>query len=265
MANKLIVFCDENFSFWAGQEGRQATSYLKNLITSDTIDIEFKGKDSIVFQNYIHLFLATNDDWVAPVEKNDRRYIVLDVSDAHRNDHVYFSTIQDSLEEGGYSGLLYYLQNFDLSKIDFDRDAPISKGKLDNYFEQDGGIDEWIKDVILSNWDKVEIEINTDTFYQKFVDDTGLISIKKVKLGREMKARFPKGISRTRSRVKRSLNTCTFNTEMSNLEYVYVININTLKKELEEHIGFPIDWESALKEYEGTEEKVNGMKDVNCA
>lgn len=264
MANKLVVFCDENFSFWAGPEGHQITSYLKNIITGDTIDVEFKGKDSIIQKNYMRIFLATNDDWVAPVEKNDRRYIVLDVSDKHRNDHAYFAAIQDSLENGGYSGLLYCLLHFDLSKIDFDRDAPITRGKIDNYFEQDGGIDEWIKDVILSNWDRSEIKISTDAFFQKFIDDTGLIGMKKVKFGREMKARFPKSIRKTRSRVKRSTNTYTISNDMPNLEYEYVIDFNALKEELVEHIGFPIDWESELREYEGINEE-DGKNHIRCA
>ena len=86
----IVVFADE--AFWAGDKQGEGT--LKTLITGNAIRIERKGIDLKSSPNHIHLIMASNADWVVPASADERRYFVLDVSDAHRQDHAYFADVE---------------------------------------------------------------------------------------------------------------------------------------------------------------------------
>ena len=107
----VVLFGDE--AFYAGD--KKHASILKMLVTEESLMVEAKGVDAETSPNYVHLLLASNDEWVVPAEKGDRRYFVLDVSDARKEDHVYFRAIHDQMNNGGREALLYYLNTFDLT------------------------------------------------------------------------------------------------------------------------------------------------------
>ena len=65
--NKIVVFGDE--AMWGGD--KTSRDKVKGLITSDVIIIERKFKDTFSAKNYCRLFLATNADWSAPVERRE--------------------------------------------------------------------------------------------------------------------------------------------------------------------------------------------------
>jgi hypothetical protein len=126
--NKIIVFGDE--AVWGGEKRSRAV--LKSMITSPTIVIERKYAEPFEAPNYIRLFTATNDDWAAPKEFGDRRWLVLDVSDAHRRDESYFAAIRESMENGGYCDLMHRLLTADISGVNFQRDMPSTEAGLIN-------------------------------------------------------------------------------------------------------------------------------------
>lgn len=106
-----VLFADE--AFFAGD--KKHVSVLKTLITEETIPIEAKGVDVVESRNYLHLLMASNDDWVVPAGFDERRFFVLDVADSHAQDISYFRAIQDQLAAGGREGLLHLLLTRDLA------------------------------------------------------------------------------------------------------------------------------------------------------
>ena len=112
--DKLIVSADE--AFWAGD--KKAEGVLKSLITEDTIQIEMKGKDVITFRNHIRLIVSSNNNWVIPAGNEERRFFVLDVSEALMQDRTYFASIIAEMNSGGREALLQYLLDYDLSATD---------------------------------------------------------------------------------------------------------------------------------------------------
>jgi hypothetical protein len=68
-----VLFADE--AFFAGD--KQHESVLKTLVTEDTIIVEGKGLDAEVSPNYVHLIMASNDQWVVPAGADERRYYIL--------------------------------------------------------------------------------------------------------------------------------------------------------------------------------------------
>jgi hypothetical protein len=108
-----LLFADE--AFFAGDRSHEST--LKALITEETLLIEPKGIDPFAVPNCVHLIMSSNSDWVVPAGADARRYFVLNVSDAHMQDHRYFAGIQTQMDNGGREGLLHHLLNRDLSSF----------------------------------------------------------------------------------------------------------------------------------------------------
>lgn len=80
LERRLFQACDE--ATYAGNYGDDAA--LKNAITQPTLIIERKGIDPITVANYTRFMFLTNKDWVVRVDGSDeRRYFVLEVSDAN--------------------------------------------------------------------------------------------------------------------------------------------------------------------------------------
>lgn len=110
LRNCLLLYADE--AFWAGD--KQGESVLKGLITEPTIPIEHKGVDVEQWRNRIHLIMTANADWVVPASHDERRYCVLDVSDAHARSKSYFDPIYAELDAGGYEAMLHDLLALEL-------------------------------------------------------------------------------------------------------------------------------------------------------
>ena len=115
MAKCLLLMAEE--AVWAGD--KTAEGRLKGMITSKHQMIEAKGVDPIRMKNLVRLVMTSNEDWVVPAGKDERRFCVLDVGDAAMQNHGYFAEMHEQLDDGGREALLYDLQHFDLSTIDF--------------------------------------------------------------------------------------------------------------------------------------------------
>lgn len=110
----VLLFADE--AFYAGEKKHE--SILKTLITSEDLVVERKGIDAEHMPNYLHLILASNNEWVVPAGEHERRFLVLNVGSKRRRDIAYFKAMKDELVAGGYSNLLHHLQTLDISKFE---------------------------------------------------------------------------------------------------------------------------------------------------
>ncbi len=114
-----VLFADE--AFFAGDKQHEST--LKTLVTEDTIIVEGKGLDAEVSPNYVHLIMASNEQWVVPAGADERRYFIVDVGEDRKQDITYFRRIQQAMNAGGREALLHYLMTYDLSGFEV-RDVP---------------------------------------------------------------------------------------------------------------------------------------------
>ena len=119
----VVLFADE--AFWAGD--KQGEGALKALITEPRLVIEPKGVNAYSVKNRLHIMIASNNDWVVPAGNRERRYCVLDVSDAHIQDLPYFAALNTETEDGGLAAMLYDLMEYDLSVFDV-REPPYTDG-----------------------------------------------------------------------------------------------------------------------------------------
>lgn len=113
---KNAVLIHGNEAVWGGN--KQSLGKLKAMVTEKDCVIEGKGKDQIRMRNFKHLILSSNEDWPVHLERDARRFLVLNVSNKYKNNRSYFKAIRDELERGGLATLLYQLQNEDISSYE---------------------------------------------------------------------------------------------------------------------------------------------------
>jgi hypothetical protein len=105
-----FLFGDECYA----PDDRGAEGQLKRLITEPTLQIEPKGRDPIEEPNRLHVVLASNADWVVPAGAFERRYVVQQVANTHRQDPNWFGPMYKQLKTGGYEAMLFDLLERDL-------------------------------------------------------------------------------------------------------------------------------------------------------
>lgn len=132
----LLLFCLEE-AFWSGD--KQAEGQLKDLITGSKINVEHKGKEPYHVDNRLRVVIIGNEDWLVPATHDERRYAVLDVGNARKQDRDFFHDMRVGMEAGGYRYLLRYLLDYDLTGIDVNA-APQTQALADQKVES---LDPW--------------------------------------------------------------------------------------------------------------------------
>jgi hypothetical protein len=142
MLGRCSLVADE--SFFAGDHKQMRL--LKGLITGQTIAIEFKGVDVMMFPNFLHIIIIGNDDWLVSATDDERRFFALECAETHREDHAYFGAIADELKNGGYAALLHHLlYEVDIANFDV-RKAPHTDVLRDQMAESaEGAADLWLE------------------------------------------------------------------------------------------------------------------------
>lgn len=138
MASCLLLQADE--AVWAGDKA--AEGRLKGLITSPTQLIEAKGIDAIRLDNNIRLIMTSNENWVVPAGKDERRFAVLDVGDGCLQNRAYFREIDTEMANGGREHLLGDLLAFDLDSVDLGT-APRTDALLEQKIRSLNSVESW--------------------------------------------------------------------------------------------------------------------------
>ena len=112
LEDALLVFADE--AHFAGD--RATLGVLKGLITEDHHMIERKYHDPRQVKNFVRVIMASNNPWVVAAAGEERRFCVLQVSEAHMQHQEYFAALNEEMEGGGREALLHYLLEYDIDQ-----------------------------------------------------------------------------------------------------------------------------------------------------
>ena len=145
MASCLLLQADE--AVWAGD--KQAEGRLKGLITSAEQMVESKGIDPIRLRNFVRVVMTSNEDWVVPAGKDERRFCVLDVDGRCAQNSAYFAEMDDELTNGGREALLADLLAFNLDSVDL-RHVPRTAALLSQKIHSLDPIDSWWLDRLMA-------------------------------------------------------------------------------------------------------------------
>jgi hypothetical protein len=179
MASCLLLQADE--AVWAGN--KEAEGHLRGLITSDDQMIEPKGIDAIRLKNYARLIMTSNEDWVVPAGKDERRFCVLDVNPRCQQNISYFQEMDEELNNGGREALLHDLLTFDLSSVNL-RQIPRTGALLEQKIHSLDPIDGWWLDRLMAgtptrkqtSW---PLLIECDLLREDYIGSTDQIGIKR--------------------------------------------------------------------------------------
>jgi Family of unknown function (DUF5906) len=200
MASCLLLQADE--AVWAGDKA--AEGRIKGLITAPTQFIEAKGVDPVPLANYVRLMLTSNEDWVVPAGKDERRFVVLDVNPRCAKNAAYFAELDAEMAAGGLEHLLGDLLAFDLNSVDL-RNFPRTEALLEQKLSSLGPIDSWWADRLMSgtttrDGDKWERIIPTDKLFTDYIAVSDQVGIKRksaqISFGSALKRLLPGALKR---------------------------------------------------------------------
>lgn len=157
-ADKLLVLADE--AVWGGDKKQESS--LKNLITASSLTVEPKGFERFSVDSYMRFVLTSNENWLAPISLNDRRYFVLDVGDDNRNDRSFFGQMMDEMEnQNGFERLLHILATRDISVRNWGQ-IPMTEAKAENIERSLDSFYQWLFESLLYGTESTD---TNDLFY----------------------------------------------------------------------------------------------------
>jgi hypothetical protein len=164
LATSVLVFANE--AVWGGDKALEGA--LKSLITDEELPVERKYIPKFRVTNCVHLMMASNTDWVAPIGLDDRRFVVLDVSEARKGDHAYFAKLVDEIENGGREAFIHELLTRDISKFN-PRVLPEMRGhqstKFDAKVRGADSVTQWWIDCLYAGEIMATVEEEVSTAY----------------------------------------------------------------------------------------------------
>jgi phage/plasmid-associated DNA primase len=197
LKNAILIFADE--AIWGGN--KKEIGALKALVTEPKLFIEAKGKDGYWIDNFKHLIVSSNEDWAVHLDPDDRRFFVLDVSNARKEDLTYFHAIRHQLENGGHEALMHDLLYEDLTGFD-PRIMPDNFAGFDMKLESTTSIDRFIHASLKEGcWDHANAgpsetlkDQSIDKFYTDYktwCEQEKQSILRKELIGKRLRAIFP--------------------------------------------------------------------------
>ncbi len=118
--NAILIHANE--AFWGGN--KKDHGRIKAAITDPYFYIEPKGKDPIKVRNHRHLIISSNEDYPVHLDNDDRRFLVLKVSDKYKQSKEHFDPLYQLLEEAPHvykiatlQSILHYLLKYEIKHM----------------------------------------------------------------------------------------------------------------------------------------------------
>lgn len=171
LRDTVLLYADE--AFYAGDKKHEAV--LKGLVTEDTLMVELKGVDARQARSYVHIMMASNENWVVPAGEDERRYFVLDAGEDHKQDMTFFGSMQSLLDKTGRHHLLYYLMHLNLDGFQV-RKAPITEALNDQKMlslspERQWWLGKLVDGRILPTHTKWVQTVSKEEMYEDYIQD----------------------------------------------------------------------------------------------
>ena len=170
LEHNYVVCMDE--ALFAGD--KKSLDKLKSLVTEPKCRIEQKHQPSRSIDSYHRFFASSNHDHFVHVDKDDRRFLFIRVSSVHKQDQIYFDSVNDALENDDViAAMMYDLINIDLTEFNI-RKRPLTEEHLSQRLQSLGGFERYWYEVLQSgmfdcynDWDKSRF-ISTTTLIDKY-------------------------------------------------------------------------------------------------
>ena len=145
---KSILLLHANEASWGGNKSERGK--LKAMVTDATMPVEMKNQDIIDIDNYLRLIVSSNEDWPVPIDVDDRRFLVLDVSPVYQQNKTFFEALHKQLRQGGLEALMHDLLAINLGGF-APRNKPASPFGADIKIRSADSTTRWLYDVLNGN------------------------------------------------------------------------------------------------------------------
>jgi hypothetical protein len=110
MMGKLFVVGDE-----INARAQEVANELKDIITREQENIEFKGKDKILLNDYKNFYFTTNNENVFKVSNSDRRLMMIECPEEKKDAAYYRALVDFKEDETNMKHLFNFLSSRDIS------------------------------------------------------------------------------------------------------------------------------------------------------
>lgn len=249
MAACLLLQAEE--AVWAGDKA--AEGRLKDLVTAEIQMIEQKSIDPIRLKNFVRLIMTSNEDWVVPAGKDERRFAVFDVHPRCAQNHDYFREMREEMDNGGREALLADLLAFDLSTVNL-RQIPKTEALLEQKMRSLDTVESWWNERLRDGTtkrggDEWLGEVSIDALFKDYVTVSDMIGVKrkadKVSFGTKL-AKLVPGLSTSRPWMTNEHNVRTRTR-------CYVLpSLKDCREAFVELLGQDIHWEPSGESGDGS-------------
>jgi hypothetical protein len=115
MHRKLLIIINEVKC----DEKRELVEVMKEWITDDPVEMEYKGQNQFIGDNPTNWLMFTNFKDAIPVDDNSRRYALMYSAIQHKSDlarlgmnKAYFDRLYDWAKRGGAAAMVHWLQHW---------------------------------------------------------------------------------------------------------------------------------------------------------
>lgn len=188
IVSKVLVILEELPCVSAGQWNTYS-NHMKHLITGATVEKREKFKNTVQFNNILSFIISTNNNAIK-IDTDDRRYVVVDVSNEKVGNREYFNKLS-SCTENDKVGEAFYWNCLKIAKKnpkfrEWKIPQTISKSEL--IVENIHSVFVFIKENFLKNANGLDVTFAD--FYEKYdeyVDNCRLKKVSKVQISRILK------------------------------------------------------------------------------
>jgi hypothetical protein len=243
-ALKECILLNLDESWFAGNKSSEGV--LKGLITSDRHMVELKGKDAFMVSNHVNCIIASNSSWVVPVGNKERRFFMLDVSEAYIQNHAYFEAIDDQMyKHGGISAMLYDLLSHDISKHNL-REAPKTIGLFDQLLQNLSSFEQFWFEKLISNTELGDFDSETNSYdiiskaklHNQYIDYCDKMKIN----WRNSQSIFGKNLAKycEFENIRRT------DTDQNRYTCYQFPDKSSCRKQFSKQVGMKIDWDAGI-------------------
>lgn len=141
LRDKVLVYSDEGCFLDAKQ-----ASILKNMITSDKLLVHEKYRTPYQARNCVRLIISGNHDRLVSAGMDERRYCIVSVNEDRKEDHNYFSSLQEWADNGGIEALMHYFLRYEIN-VNL-RQAPRTTALAEHKFNNLTQVEQWWLDCL---------------------------------------------------------------------------------------------------------------------
>jgi len=247
-----MLFADE--AFFAGNPAHERV--LKSLVTEPFLTVEGKYVNAVPAPNYLHMVMASNNEWVVPAGKDARRFFVVDVSREHQRDRSYFNAIAEQLRQGGYEALLHTLLTHDISAFD-PTEVPLTQALSDQKILSFSPEESWWFDrlqegrllPIHDTWTGQVINQELLADYRNFLRQGGWPIARSTlqRLTRFLRRTLPVGWPEIRAAQAGQQSSAVYCVSARPMAY-YVPPLKDCRAKFDEIVGFKTNWQEVVND-----------------